>query len=123
MSLMRAVLFNELLAGLGTVTVTPGVPRCHQPGGPGPPSMGTELSGQQMDGGANVPSGHYGRAGAEQDPGFVLLLQRHPVLQTFSWELQKPEIHGDLGWTPKAYSSSASMSRGTERPSSPRQRN
>lgn len=48
--LMRAELFNELFAGLGTVTVTPHVPKCDRPRGPGSPSAGTELSGQQMDG-------------------------------------------------------------------------
>lgn len=50
MSLMRAVLVNELFTGLGTVTVTPRVPECDRPRGPGSPSAGTELSGQQMDG-------------------------------------------------------------------------
>lgn len=45
MPLMRAVLSNELLADLGTVTVMPRVPKR-----PWVPSAGTELSGQQMDG-------------------------------------------------------------------------
>lgn len=50
MSLMRAVLFNELFAGLGTVTVMPHVPKCDHPRGRGSLLAGTELSGQQMDG-------------------------------------------------------------------------
>lgn len=74
-SLMRVALFNELFAGLGTVTVTPHVPNCGQPRGPGSPSTGTEPSRTQVYGGNGTPVsvGHYGNAGAEQDLGFLLL--------------------------------------------------
>lgn len=71
-SLMSTAFFNELFAGLGTVTVMPCVPKSSQPRGPGSLLARTDPD-RHSPANAHAPLGHRDNAGAQQDLGLFLL--------------------------------------------------
>lgn len=71
-SLMSVAFFNELFAGLGTVTVTPCVPKAASQEALGPFWLGLTQTGHSPAN-ARAPLGHHDNAGAEQDLGLFLL--------------------------------------------------